>query len=94
MNTFDKQRKIAERLREQYPVGTRIELIHMEDPYTPIPSGTRGTVRAVDDMGTIHCDFDNGRQLGIIPDEDNFRKLTAEEIEEEQSQDSGFDMQM
>ncbi|MGN0450920.1 MAG: DUF4314 domain-containing protein [Acutalibacteraceae bacterium] len=32
----------------------------------------------------MHCDFDNGRSLGIVPGEDSFRKLTAEELAEEQ----------
>ena len=42
---------------------------------------------AVDDIGTVHCDFDNGRSSGIVPGEDTFRTLTAEEIAEEQSVD-------
>jgi hypothetical protein len=25
-------------------------------------------------MGTVHCDFDNGRRLGLIPGEDTFHK--------------------
>ena len=56
------------------------------DP-NPVESGTRGTVRAVDDIGTLHCDFDNGRSLGVVPGEDSFRKLTAEELAEEQDMD-------
>ena len=39
----------------------------------------------------IHCAFDNGRQLGIIPGEDSFRKLTAEELAEEQNEDMDED---
>ena len=35
----------------------------------------RGTVKYVDDMCTLHCAFDNGRQLGIIPGEDSFTVL-------------------
>ena len=50
----------------------------------PIEDNTKGTVMFVDDMGTIHCDFDNGRSLGVVPGEDSFRKLTAEELAEEQ----------
>lgn len=42
-----------------------------------------GTVRVFDDIGTLHCDFDNGRSLGIVPGEDSFRKLTDEELAEE-----------
>ena len=47
----------------------------------------------VDDMCTLHCAFDNGRQLGLIPGEDSFRKLTEEELAEEQadSEDMGED---
>ena len=51
----------------------------------------RGTVKYVDDMCTLHCAFDNGRQLGIIPGEDSFRKLTAEELAEEQNEDMDED---
>ena len=54
----------------------------------------RGTVMFVDDMSTVHCKFDNGRQLGIIPGEDSFRKLTDEELAEEQAEAEGFDMTM
>lgn len=58
-------------IKEMYPQGTRIELIYMEDEQA-VPSGTKGTVRLVDDMGTIHMDWDNGRTLGIIPEVDEF----------------------
>ena len=47
-----KSRKEVESIKEQYPVGTRIELIGMDDPYAPIESGTQGTVEIVDDAGT------------------------------------------
>ena len=57
-----------------YPKGTRIELIHMEDVQA-VPSGTKGTVVCVDDMGTIHMKWDNGRTLGLIPEADSFRVI-------------------
>lgn len=38
-------------IKTMYPQGTRIELIHMDDSYAPVPSGTKGTVEFVDDMG-------------------------------------------
>ena len=39
-------------LREQYPAGTRVELIYMNDPYNhKLVPGCQGTVRWVDDMG-------------------------------------------
>lgn len=58
-------------LKSQYPEGTRIRLIYMEDARA-VPSGSEGTVRLVDDAGTIHVNWDNGRSLGIIPDVDSF----------------------
>lgn len=62
-------------LREQYPVGTRVELIHMDDPYNrKLVPGCQGTVRWVDDMGTIHVSWDCGSSLGLIPGEDEFKK--------------------
>ena len=69
---FPDEREI-EVLRQNYPVGTRLVVECMNDP-RPIEPGTRGTVRHVDDIGTIHCDFDNGRRLGLIPGEDIFYK--------------------
>lgn len=56
----------------------------MDDPYSPVPSGTRGTVNAVDDIGQIHMSWDNDRSLALVPGIDSFRKLTAKELEEEQ----------
>ena len=72
----------VETLKEMYPRDTKIELIHMDDPQAPTP-GTCGTVTHVDDMGTIHMRWDNGRGLGLVPGEDEFRRLTQEEIDEE-----------
>jgi hypothetical protein len=64
--------KQLESIRYRYPEGTRIELISMEDPYCPILPGTKGTVQFVDDMGTIHMKWDDGRILGLIYGEDTF----------------------
>lgn len=62
----------VKRIREQYPAGTRIVVDLMgEDPH-PIPPGTKGVVTDVDDLGTVHCVFENGRLLGLIPGEDQF----------------------
>lgn len=72
--TRPSKQQIAE-TKKSYPAGTRIELLSMEDPFSSIYPGEKGTVRVVDDMGTIHVDWDNGRRLGVIPGEDAFRKL-------------------
>lgn len=101
MNEFERMRRQAERIKENYPPGTRIELISMEDPFAPIPSGMRGTVKVVDDMGQLHMHWDNGRSLSVVPGEDSFRKLTQEEIEaetqavtEDETQSEGNEMTM
>ena len=41
-----------ENLKKEFPVGSRVELIKMEDKQAP-PIGTRGTVIGVDDIGSI-----------------------------------------
>ena len=69
----------VESIRRRYPPGTRLELLSMEDPYHPVPPGTKGTVRGVDDAGSILMKWDNGRSLSLIPGEDSFRKLEAKE---------------
>ena len=63
---------LVKRMKDTYAPGTRIQLDYMGDDPRPIPQGTKGTVRIVDDMGTVHCDFDNGRHLGLVPGEDVF----------------------
>lgn len=83
MNEFERLSRIAEQLKEDYPKGTRIALLSMGDDPRPIESGTRGTVKFVDDLATVHCNFDNGRSLGLAYGEDRYRKLTEQEIEEE-----------
>lgn len=82
---FYRSEKEVEFIRKQYPVGSRIELEVMGEDPRPIAPGTRGTVRIVDDIGTVHCDFDNGRRLGLVPGEDSFRTLTKAELEAEQA---------
>ena len=83
MSTFDNMSRYAERMQKLYPEGTRLVLNSMNDPYAPVPPGTRGTVDFVDDAGQIHMKWDNGRTLAIVPSEDDFRKLTDEELAEE-----------
>lgn len=68
----------VEYLKAQYPSGTRVELIYMQDPYRNLPQGLKGTVRAVDDIGTIHVNWDNGCSLGVVYGVDYIEK--TEEI--------------
>lgn len=73
MNEWQRLSKRAEMLREECPVGTRIMLKHMDDIQAP-PYGTLGTVRGVDDMGTILVQWDTGSRLGVT-EEDEVIKL-------------------
>ena len=68
-------RDIVERLRKQYPKGTRVELIEMSDPYTSLVPGDRGYVNVIDDTGTIFVKWDNGSGLGVVYGEDHIRKV-------------------
>lgn len=83
MNEFERLQRNAINVKNEYPVGTRIQLEEMIDIYSPVKSGTRGTVRFVDSIGQIHMQWDDGRSLALIPETDSFRKLTEDEIEEE-----------
>ena len=67
------QDKLQQR-RAEYPEGTKIKLIYMNDTQAP-PSGSEGTVTHVDDMGTIHMKWENGSTLGLIPDVDQFEMI-------------------
>lgn len=65
-------RERIEKIKARYPKGTRIMLDSMGDDPNQIASGALGTVQCVDAIGTIHCKFDNGRSLGLVPGEDSF----------------------
>lgn len=67
--------KQLEELRLKYPKNTRIRLDCMYNDPRPVEPDTKGTVEVIDDMGTIHCRFDNGRRLGISPEVDEFHKI-------------------
>lgn len=67
-------RQTVERLRREYPRGTRVELVSMDDAQAP-PPGTKGTVLWVDDIGTIHIDWQTGSSLGAAYGQDTVRKV-------------------
>ena len=78
---FSIRKETLERLRKEYPVGCRVELTKMNDPYrTDLVPGCKGTVRCVDDMGTIHVSWDIGSSLGVVYGEDSCRRLDSVKV--------------
>ena len=67
-------REIVERIRREYPAGTRVELVRMDDVQAP-PAGTKGTVKGVDDTGSLLMRWDNGSGLNVVYGEDIVRKV-------------------
>ena len=71
---FGIRRETVERLRWEYPVGCRVELVQMDDVQAP-PIGTKGTVRGVDDIGSIMVRWGNGCGLSVAYGEDMCRRI-------------------
>lgn len=59
------RREVVESIRKDYPAGTRVKLMQMDDPQAP-PIGTRGTVTGVDDTGSIMVSWDTGSSLSVL----------------------------
>ena len=76
MSFFGIKKAELEALRKQYPKGTRVKLVSMNDPYNPkLHSGCLGTVKHVDDAGTVHISWDCGSSLGAVFGEDIIEKV-------------------
>lgn len=67
-------RETVEGIRREYPAGTRVELLRMDDAQAP-PAGMKGTVLGVDDTGSLLMRWDNGSGLNVIHGEDLVRKI-------------------
>ena len=70
-------REKVEGIRKRYPIGSRVELVFMDDIQAP-PVGTQGTVRGVDDIGSIMVSWDNGSSLSVAYGEDSCRRISDE----------------
>ena len=57
--------KEIEHLQRDYPVGCRVVLDKMDDPYRKLPAGLQGTCRGVDDAGNVLVVWDNGSSLNV-----------------------------
>ncbi|HHW4958252.1 TPA: DUF4314 domain-containing protein [Streptococcus suis] len=55
----------VDKIKKRYLVGTRVRLVMMEDPFAP-PIGTLGTVKGVDDIGSLLVEWDNGSSLNVL----------------------------
>lgn len=71
-------RNQVERLRREYPAGTKVELQSMAGE-TQMPSGLTGVVKFVDDIGSIHVSWENGSSLALIPGEDEFQVIQEQQ---------------
>ena len=69
-----------EYLRRIYTPGTRVRLEYMDDIQAP-PIGTLGTVRGVDDIGSIMIQWDNGSSLSVVYDHDRCKIIKENEHE-------------
>lgn len=67
-------REIIAALRAEYPSGTRVKLLKMDDIQAP-PVGTLGTVSGIDDTGSIMVRWDNGSGLFVVYGEDVVEKV-------------------
>jgi len=66
--------RIVKRIKQLYPAGCRVELDKMDDVQAP-PEGTQGTVLFVDDLGTVHVNWDNGSTLGVAFGQDQCHRI-------------------
>lgn len=71
-------KETVKRLKTEYPKGTRVELVSINDPYNKkLTPGCKGTVTYVDDAGTIHVSWDCGSSLGVAYGEDRCNKIST-----------------
>ena len=69
-------KEAVERLRAEYPVGTRVMLVRMaDDPYSKLKPGDLGTIVHIDDAGTAHIRWQCGSGLGLVWGVDEYRKV-------------------
>ncbi len=78
INQYD--RSFVDCIRKQYPEGTKIVLDEMDDPCRKdMAAGLIGIVSHIDDQAQIHCAWENGSSLALIPGHDYFHKDTEQE---------------
>ena len=74
------RQEVVAAVRARYPKGMRVELVCMDDPYTRLKPGDRGTVDFVDDIATVHVKWDCGSGLGVAYGVDKIRILEGSDF--------------
>ena len=67
-------RATVESVRQEYPAGSIVELVKMDDPQAP-PVGTLGEVLGVDDTASLIMRWSNGSGLNVVYGEDVVRRV-------------------
>lgn len=92
--THSYDRTSAERIRKQYPEGTKIVLDEMDDlSHKDMTAGLQGIVTHVDDQAQIHCTWENGSSLALIPGADRFHR-DADEEQDNQPEESNDGLEL
>lgn len=73
-------REEVERVKKMFPIGSRVRLIHMDDPYSTLSPGDTGSITHIDDIATVHVKWDCGSSLGLVYGEDSFEILKGESV--------------
>ena len=73
------QKKLVESMREQYPPGTRVEVISLCNEEEHLKPGMKGTVVGVDDQPALLVHWDNGSSLSLLIGQDQFRVIPEQE---------------
>ena len=66
----------VKQVRNEFPKGSRVKLVRMDNDPHGVPVGTEGTVHHVDDTGSIHVHWDTGSSLAVIYGEDECVKIS------------------
>lgn len=72
-------RNFVERMREQYPPGTRVEVVSLCNEEERLKPGMKGTVVGVDDQPALLMNWDNGSSLSLLIGQDQFRVVSEQE---------------
>ena len=66
-------------LCNRLPPGTRVELLWLLDPSSPLKPGDLGTVQFVGSIGTVFCRWDRGVEKSILWGMGEVRKIGNQE---------------